>query len=277
MKKQPRADKRPGKGNRRRKGERRDSSGRPLIRPLGQGLIKGIVILTIVVIISLSFLFLYQYLFRSRHLKLEQVKVEGVKGKIRNELIKMCDLNSDLSMLALKLHELKAKMEKHPWVRTIKLERRFPHTLVIHVEKEKALALIVMEGLYYVNQWGEIFKRVHKSDNTDFPIITGLSKGPDPRVPLMRAIRVLKALKSEKGLKSMGELSEIHLKDGNGMSLYFSRLKAEITLICCEDLESKMAVLKKVAKHLSQKGRIRQVKGIDLNYAGEAVVSFRKG
>jgi cell division septal protein FtsQ len=174
------------------------------------------------------------------------------------------------------LKELKKKMEKHPWVRTVKLERRFPNTLIIHAEKEKVLALVVMDGLYYVNRLGEIFKEVHQSDELDFPIITGLSRGPHSRAPMMRAIRVLKTLEREKGMWSKGELSEIHVKKGKGMSLYFGHIGAEIKLIS-EDVESKMAVLKKVASHLSQKGRIDKVKGIDLNYAGEAVVSFRKG
>jgi cell division protein FtsQ len=265
-----------GKGNKRRIGKESLSSGSRLIRPLGQGLVKGIFFLSVVVIISLSFLFLYHTLQRSRHLRLERVVVQGVEGKIRNELIKMCDLNSDLSMLALKLKALKKEMEKHPWVRTVTLERRFPNTLIIRAEKERALALAVLDGLYCVNPWGEIFKKVHTWDDLDFPIITGLCRGPDFRSSLMRAIRVIKALEREKGMWSMGELSEIHVKRGKGMSLYFSHLAAEIKLIS-ENVESKMAVLKKVARHLRQKGRMHQVKGIDLNYSGEAVVSFRKG
>jgi hypothetical protein len=92
----------------------------------------------------------------------------------------------------------------------------------------------------------------------------------------MRVIRVLKELEQEKGMWSMGELSEIHVNKGKGLSLYFSHLGAEIKLIS-KDVKSKMAMLKKVTEHLSQQGRIHQVKGIDLNYAGEAVVSFRKG
>ena len=167
-------------------------------------------------------------------------------------------------------------MEEHPWLRTVKLERRFPNTLIIRAEKERALAVVVRDGLYYVNRRGEIFKKVHSSDEVDLPIITGCSGGPDSLSSLMRAIRVLKVLEQKKGMWSMGELSEIHVKKGKGMSLYFSHLGAEIKLIS-KDVKSKMAMLKKVAEHLSQKGRIHQVNGIDLNYTGEAVVSFRKG
>ena len=64
------------------------------------------------------------------------------------------------------------------------------------------------------------------------------------------------------------------MNENGGMSLYFNRLSAEIKL-ACENLASKIAGLKKVAKHLTQTGRIHQVSGIDLNQDDGAVVSFK--
>ncbi|UCF84407.1 MAG: cell division protein FtsQ, partial [Desulfobacteraceae bacterium] len=107
------------------------------------------------------------------------------------------------------------------------------------------------------------------------PVITGVSKqGSEIRKQLEEAARIIKALKSEQGMLSLNELSEIHMNEDGGMSLYFNRLSAEIKL-ACENLSSKIEGLKKVAKHLTQTGRIHQVTGIDLNQAGEAVVSFK--
>jgi cell division septal protein FtsQ len=241
------------------------------------GLVKMLFILTSVAVISLSFLLVYHYLLRSSHFKLQEVKVVGVDEKIRHEVITMCNLSSDLSLLALNLNRLKEKMETHPWVRTVKLERRFPHTLVIHAEKQRPYALLVMKALFYVNRRGEIFKQVNPSDDMDYPVITGsFTKGSKSRDKLIRAIRVLKALEKEKGLWSLSELSEIHVSPVRGISLYFSHLAAEIKL-SGQKLDRQVAGLKKVAKHLSQTGRIHRVKGIDLSYPREAVVSFRKG
>jgi cell division protein FtsQ len=168
-------------------------------------------------------------------------------------------------------------MEEHPWVRSVKLERRFPHSLVILAEKQIPSALVVTDKIHYMNRHGEIFKEVKDSEEIDLPIITGASLDIlEDSEQLHRAARVIKILEAEKGLWSLSELSEIHLKRNRGMSIYFSHLAAEIK-VTVEDLADKMDGLNKVAEHLSRTGRIHQVDRIDLSHVDGAVVSFRKG
>ena len=238
-------------------------------------LLKTAFAFAVVALISLGFLSLYHYLIASPYMKLKEVKVEGVDRKLRHELIQASGLHSDLSLLALNLNSLKEKLKKHPWVRSVNLERRFPHTLFIQAEKETPWALVVIDKIYYMNRWGEVFKEVEDSEDMDFPVITGVSKqGSEISKQLEDAARIIKALQSEHGLLSLNELSEIHMNENGDMSLYFNRLSAEIKL-ASENLSSKIKGLKKVAKHLTQTGRIHQVSGIDLNQADEAVVSFK--
>jgi hypothetical protein len=109
----------------------------------------------------------------------------------------------------------------------------------------------------------------------DLPVITGVSKqGSEIRRQLEKATHLMKLLESEQGLWSLNELSEIHMNEYGGMSLYFNRISAEIKL-ADEDLTEKIEGLKKVTKHLAQTGRINQVIGIDLNQVDGAVVSFK--
>ena len=208
---------------------------------------------------------------------LKQVDFMGVDADIRNDLIRMCDLNSDHNLLALKLNELKEAMEKHPWVRSVTMERRLPDTLLIKAEKEEPLALILLEKIYYVNRHGEIFKEVDRTEQIDLPIITGVSKDSEGiGVRLKRATKIMEHLKSERGLWSLSELSEIHLNGSGGISLYFNHLTAEIKLMC-EDPTDQIEGLKKVAEHLTRTGRIHHVTAIDLNHVDGALVSFKKG
>jgi len=245
------------------------------IHRIGSGFLKIFLLFSVVTLISVGFVSLYHYLIASPYMKLQQVKVEGVDGKVRNELIQICGLHSDLSLLALNLNELREKMQKHPWVRSINLERLFPDTLIVKAEKETAWALVVMDKIYYMNPWGEVFKEVEDSEKMDLPVITGVSKqGPEIRKQLKKASRLMKLLEPEQGLWSLNELSEIHMNEYGGMSLYFNRISAEIKL-ACEDLKEKIEGLKKVTKHLAQTGRINQVIGIDLNQVDGAVVSFK--
>ncbi len=247
-----------------------------VIQRIGSGLLKMFLFLAVITIVSFSFLSLYHYLLNSPYMKLEQVEMKGVGGKIRDELMRMCGLNDDQGLLNLNLYKLKTRMEEHPWVRTVKLERHFPHTLMVEVEKQVPAALAISDGFYYVNRWGEIFKKVSMSDDIDFPVITGLSESsPRVREELGRAAHVLHVLASEDDLWSLEGLSEIHLRKDGAVSLYFDHLKAEITFMW-DEFADKIDGLRKVAEHLNQSGKIHLVTHINLNYVDGAVVSFRK-
>lgn len=244
---------------------------------IGSGLFKVFLLLTLITVISLSFLSVYNYLMRSPYMRLENVDVTGIDGNIRYEMIRMSGLNTDVSLLSLNLNKLKYKMEQHPWIRSVKLERRFPHTLVVQAEKEAPLAIVVMGKNYFMNQWGEVFKQANDLENLDLPIITGISEDVSKRqVQLEKAVYVINTLKMEDEPWSLNELSEIHLKKHEGISLYFNNLAAEIKIVP-SDLKNKIDGLRKVAEHLIETGRVHQVKNIDLNYKDGAVVSFRKG
>jgi len=204
--------------------------------------------------------------------------MEGVDRNIRQELIQICGLNPDLSLLELNLNELRENMEAHPWIRSAKLIRRFPHTLIVQAEKESPSAIVLLENISYMNYRGEVFTQVKEWEDMDFPIITGVS-GKDPKAlkeKLEMASLILKVLKPEKGLWSLNKLSEIHVNRDGLFSIYFSHMNAEIKLMSC-DLQSKMEGLKKVAEHLRTTGRIHQVTSINLNHVDGALVSFKKG
>ncbi|MCP4681433.1 MAG: FtsQ-type POTRA domain-containing protein [Desulfobacterales bacterium] len=255
-------------------------------------IVKGSLLIAIVAMISLTFLSLYRYLINSPYLKLQQIDVEGVEQEIRHELIRLSGLDLDMSMLSIDLKKLKQKMEEHPWVRSVGLERRFPNTLIVYAENEIPCAIVVMDKLYCMNRWGEIFREVYDSDKMDLPIVTGISKQvPVKRKQLKRAARIIRVLESEEKLLSLSQLSEVNLKKDDGLSLYFSQWSAEVKIMCelpagtdsqqaeaqlmC--LLNKMHGLRKVAEHLKQTGQIHDATIIDLDYADGAVVSFRKG
>ncbi|HEN20915.1 MAG TPA: FtsQ-type POTRA domain-containing protein, partial [Desulfobacteraceae bacterium] len=110
------------------------------------------------------------------YIRLEQVAIEGIDKKTGEELIQACDLHSGLSLIALNLYDLKQKIEKHPWIRSASLERRFPNTLILKAEKETPWALVVTDRIYFMNRHGEIFKEAYKSENLDFPVIRAFQK-----------------------------------------------------------------------------------------------------
>jgi cell division protein FtsQ len=203
--------------------------------------------------------------------------VRGVDEELRRELILMGGLDADLSLIAVHLNEVKRKMEEHPWIRSVKVERRFPHTLVIDAEMQQPRALVLLEQLYYMNRWGEVFKEVGKSNDVDYPLVTGVPPdGTHRDVLLRRAADVLEMLAAEKPPWSLGDLSEVRVSPSGSISLYFEHLRAEVTFIW-GGLENRISELKNVVGHLHQTGRLQEVRRIDFDYVNGAVVSFRNG
>jgi cell division protein FtsQ len=248
-----------------------------MARSVRSWLFGGFLLALVLGVIGLVFPYLYDYLVSSPYLKLETVTMEGADAKLQAELTQLCGLRKGTSILALRLNEIKKTMESDPWVRSVKIERRFPDQLWIRVERQEPMAMVLSNGLHYFNRWGEVFKPVQDRDSIDYPIVTGLEVD-EAATPgcLKRAVAVIDALKAERGEWAVGNLSEINLEDEDGLSLYFKTLKAEVRLTESE-AASEMDEFKKIVEHLKSIGRLEEATLIDLNYEEGAVVSFKKG
>lgn len=242
-----------------------------------KGCFKGAVAVLVLALVSFSFLSGYHYLVTSPYLKLENVEVKGVHGKLQDQLLKMANLDSKASLLSLNLRKVKQRLEHHPWVRYVECERQFPHTLVIKVKKQEPRAILLSDGMYFLNRFGEPFKKVEPADDADFPLITGLrEKDVARKKRLGRVTRVMEELRNQKSPWSLADLAEIHVEGGDLFTLYFEHMDAGIR-VSSESLPREVMELRRVVAHLVRSGKMGAVRAIDLGYGGGAVVSFRKG
>lgn len=227
-----------------------------------------------VISLSLLFIYLYEYLASSPYIRLEQVIVTGVDENIRQDLIEMSGLSSGSSMLSINLNEIKGKMERHPWIKSVDLEKRFPHTLLINAEKETAAAMVLLDKLAYMDISGRLFKDVDQEDDKDYPLITGISKVGEVREKQLKAAAtVLDLFRTETGAWSHKELSEIHISEDCNISVYSTSLHTVIRM-GRDELEAKMDELNKITRHLNETGKMQMVRVIDLSYRNGVIVSF---
>lgn len=89
-------------------------------------------------------------------------------------------------LMALELDVIKARMERHPWVRTVGLRRVLPGTLYIHVEEHEPAARIHLPETYLVSREGVIFKKAGPEEGADLPQITGLQGEKSGITPRLR-------------------------------------------------------------------------------------------
>ena len=230
-----------------------------------------------VIMISLLFVLLYEYLLTSPYIQLEEIVVTGVDGPMKEQLLDRAELGPGASLLGLDLGKLRKEMEQNPWIQTVRLEKQFPHTLIIEVIQEEPWAVAAMGDLYYVNRSGKIFVEAEQGITLDYPLITGLGADAEEREEQLRwAAHVLEILESEKRPWSFKDVSEVYVEGDGKVFLYFTSLPVAIQVMA-EEIGERMGDLKRVVEHLNESGRIHLVNGINLNYREGAVVSFKSG
>ncbi len=237
--------------------------------------VKVLGLCVIVASISFFFLYLYQYLVSSPYVKLDEVRISGVDERIKQELIEISGLDNELSLLTINLRKIKRKMESHPWVREVELEKSFPNLLLVRAEKESPFAIVALDKLYYINRWGVPFKELEYSDNKDFPVITGISPlDTEKEYRLEMAASILSVFDAEKGAWSMEELSELHFEKNDKIALYSTSMPMVLKMGYSE-VAAKKKELRRIIGHLKETGKINMVNAIDLDYTDRAVVSFK--
>lgn len=259
---------------------KRPDKERPILREMFRFLtsVSFKVLILIIGMASVSFMFIYFYkcLINSPYLKLEYIQISGMDEETKSELIEISGLNEGMSLLTINPNRIKARMEQHPWVRTVQLEKRFPHTLVVKAEKESPRALVLFESLFYMNRWGTVFKEVEQGDDVDYPVITGVSRSDDDAgKKLAMAAEILDGFESETGWLSLDDISEIHVNDGGDALIYSLSLPVAVRL-GVDNLEQGKSRLKRLVTHLEGSNVIDTIKVIDMNYLDGAVVSFKR-
>jgi len=254
-----------------------NSSSNRFLRWIASGFFRLSLIIGVMAVLSGTFIFIYNYLYNSPYLKLQKIVVEGVNDAIKNEIIHLAGLAVDMSIVGINLDEVRYAIEEHPWIRSTKIRRKFPNSIVIQAEKQEAVAVIVAKKMYYLNGYGEVFKQLEDSEFVDLPVLTGISdKGSPAEDDIRLACKIIKFFKEQKRPFSLMELSEIHFREDGGVSIYFDKMPIEIKTEWVA-IENKIDSLRKVIAHLNSTGRIGQVEEIDLNYSSGIMVSFKDG
>lgn len=119
--------------------------------------------------------------------RLEAVEVAGATEHLTVESIRelsQAPLGSPL--MALELDAMQARMERHPWIRSVGLRRMLPGTLYVHVEEHEPAARVQLPQAYLVSRNGVIFKKATGEEGTELPQVTGLKSTGDEISPRLR-------------------------------------------------------------------------------------------
>jgi len=116
------------------------------------------------------------FLHTSPALSVRQIEIRGLERTGAAELLQAVGLEEGMNIFAVNVGRVGRRAERLPWVQKAQAERIVPDRIVIEVQEQKPAATINLDGLYYVNTAGEVFKRARPRERIDLPILTGISR-----------------------------------------------------------------------------------------------------
>jgi len=191
------------------------------------------------------------FIARSHYLAVEDIRFEGYKNVSPNALMNLACLKPGDNILAVDVKEVSQRINANPWVKEVKIERNFPHLLIIKITERIPVALASKEKLFLVDREGGVFKEVEPPDDIDMPVITGLSLSEPYN---QRVIEVLDFLDAAErmGVFPRSEVSEVHVDSDYGITLY--TLKEGIPIqMDLKNCSEKLVLLRSLKEDLAKR------------------------
>jgi cell division protein FtsQ len=164
------------------------------------------------------------YLKTSPALAIRTIEVRGAERTRVGELLEASGLREGMNIFSVSTSDARKRLLNLPWVKKAKVNRIVPDRIVMEVAEHQPVAVINLEGLYYVNRSGEVFKRVQPGEREDLPVLTGVSRTSfrdDPeraREHIRESLRLIKTLR-ELPCVAKRRVAEVHSDELMGPSV----------------------------------------------------------
>lgn len=105
--------------------------------------------------------------------RVQQVEILGQNRATTAQLRHLANVPRDAHLAQVDLGAVRRGVERHPWVETATVRRRFPSTIEIEVVEHEPRLLLALDELWYVDGKGLPIKRA-EGDDLDYPVLTGV-------------------------------------------------------------------------------------------------------
>lgn len=234
--------------------------------------------------LCLGLVLLYYHLLTSPFFCIKDIgdiEITGTKRLDAALLLQLTGLGPGTNLLALRPARVEQALAMHPWIGKAELTRRWPNRVHLSIQERDPVALVQVGELYYADRQGRLFKPLSPGDPHDFPIITGLKKEQFaeghgfPPVMFEKFLALLDLLKETPPPLALSNISEIHVDQERGFTLYANGLESAVHL-GSKDLPEKLQKFALVWPALKQRGFPSQVEFINLDYPQRVLLSVKE-
>jgi cell division protein FtsQ len=166
-----------------------------------------------------------RYVTTSPRFAVKTITVEGNARLSPQDVAREAGLSVDSNVFAVDLDAAARALEADPWIKTAKVTRKLPGTLVVVVtEHEPAAVVAIDDKLFLASRNGEFFKEASAEDPLDLPVLTGISGAEVARDregverSVVRALDVVDEVQKTT-LAQRYPVEEVHLEADGTLSL----------------------------------------------------------
>lgn len=160
--------------------------------------------------------------------RIREVSITGCRVTTPAMIRELSGVRYQASLATLNPNHIQAILRMHPWIAAAEVKRDWPDVLVIAIREYVPEALVFREGsggpqFFYLDKNGVVFAPVEPGGDMDFPVITGLTGKEDAealRKASATALALLKLVRQNNPNLPLQNLSEIHLDQDTGITIY---------------------------------------------------------
>jgi len=242
--------------------------------------LKYVLIVCGVIDAILVLLLVYLFFLHMPYFNLQHVEVTGNRRLSRAEVVEASETVAGINLLTVDLGAIAARLQRHPWIHSAAVYRRFPGSLIIEIEERNPRAILSAEKLYYVDDRAQFFTRLLPGDSVDYPLFTGISpedlksRGPEIQELIRRGLAMLETMERDGSGMEPSAVAEIRLSLDEGLSL---RTRDDRRVVLGNDnFESKLQRYARLKGFLIRRGEWQNARIINLDFKDRAVVRWDK-
>lgn len=124
--------------------------------------------------ILLVILFIY-ICISSSIFELKQINVDGNSKITKSDIIKIGDIETGKNIFKYNLNDLEKKLLVNPYIKYVKVSRKFPDKLVITIKENSEYAIIKEGASYiYIGENGLVLSEQKDIKNKNIPLVSGI-------------------------------------------------------------------------------------------------------
>ena len=207
-----------------------------------------------------------------RYFALTNIEVNGNRRVTRGEVLQWAGVNERASAWDVAPGLVRLRLQSHPWVRRVRVQREFPNRFSIEIEERRPVAIVQLDELSYVDRGGRILGPLRDGDSPDFPLITGLEEAKSSGFIPVGVHRALRLLRLCQRLECFDAVSEIQVDQNRGITVFPLRPAAAVVL-GWGGWREKLARSARI--FAAWKGQVERLAAVDVSFRDMVVVKLR--